>query len=98
MAWFSATVSVCLSVGLSPPKSLDQSKNVTVRTFHIWPGSVHEHRGPWRHVAEPDQAGRSVATSIILFLFRFCKLDDHFIAEKLKTNTPETRQLECVFP
>ena len=26
-----------------PPKPLDQSKNVTVRTFHIWPGSVHEH-------------------------------------------------------
>merc|ERR1712020_801855 len=43
---------------LSPPKPLDQSKNVTVRTFHIWPKSVHEHiflgiggprgpRAPW---------------------------------------------------
>ena len=32
-----------LSVELSPPKPLDQSKNVTVRTFHTWPGSVHEH-------------------------------------------------------
>ena len=30
-------------VELSPPKPLDQSKNVTVRTFHIWPGSVHGH-------------------------------------------------------
>ena len=29
---------VCLSVSLSPPKPLDQSKNVTVRTFHIWSG------------------------------------------------------------
>ena len=28
---------------LSPPKPLDQSKNVTVRTFHIWPGIVLEH-------------------------------------------------------
>ena len=28
---------------LSPPNLLDQSKNVTVRTFHIWPGIVHEH-------------------------------------------------------
>ena len=35
--------SVCLFVELSPPKPLDQSKNVTVRTFHIWPGIVHEH-------------------------------------------------------
>ena len=23
--------------------SLDQSKNVTVKTFHNWPGSVHEY-------------------------------------------------------
>ena len=28
---------------LYPPKPLDQSKNVTVRTIHIWPGIVHEH-------------------------------------------------------
>ena len=34
---------VCMFVSLSPPKPLDQSKNVTVRTFHTWPGSVHEH-------------------------------------------------------
>ena len=47
---------------LSPPKPLDQSKNVTVRTFHIWPGSVHEHiflvvggaRGPQCHVVRPE--------------------------------------------
>ena len=58
---------------LSPPKPLDQSKNVTVRTFHTWPGSVHEHiflalggaRGPRRHVAEPGEAGRSVVTSSV---------------------------------
>ena len=50
-----------MSVELSPPKILDQSKNVTVRTFHIRPGSVHEHiflalggaRGPGRYVAKP---------------------------------------------
>ena len=67
---------VCLFVSLSPPKPLDQSKNVTVRTFHTWPGSVHEHiflalggaRGPRRHVAEPGEAGRSVVTSFLLFL------------------------------
>ena len=34
---------LCVYVPLSPPKLLDQSKNVTVRTFHTWPGSVHEH-------------------------------------------------------
>ena len=34
---------VSVYVPLSPPKPLDQSKNVTVRTFHIWPGSVHGH-------------------------------------------------------
>ena len=28
---------------LSPPKTMDQSKNVTLMTFHIWPGIVHEH-------------------------------------------------------
>ena len=33
---------VAMCVSLSPTKPLDQSKNVTVRTFHIWPGSVHE--------------------------------------------------------
>ena len=57
---------------LSPLKPLDQSKNVTVRTFHTWPGSVHEHiflalggaSGPRRHVAEPGEAGRSIVTSI----------------------------------
>ena len=54
---------LAIYVPLSPPKLLDQSKNVTVRTFHIWPGSVHEHiflvlggaREPWhqgRHVAK----------------------------------------------
>ena len=58
---------------LSSPKPLDQSKNVTVRTFHIWSGIVHEHifwalggaRGPRRHVAKPGEAGRSVVTSIL---------------------------------
>ena len=58
---------------LSPPKPLDQSKNITVRTFHTWPGSVHEHiflalggaRGQRRHVAEPGEAGRSVVTSYV---------------------------------
>ena len=35
--------SLCLSVRLSPPKLLDQLRNVTVRTFHICPGIVHEH-------------------------------------------------------
>ena len=56
----------CEFVELSPPKPLDQSKNVIVRTFHTWPGSVHEHiflalgdaRGPRRHVllvrSEPE--------------------------------------------
>ena len=39
----SVTGCVCLSVSRSPPKPLDQSKNVTVRTFHIWSGIVHEH-------------------------------------------------------
>ena len=34
---------LCVWLELSPPKPLDQSKNVTVRTFHIWPGSVHGH-------------------------------------------------------
>ena len=34
---------MAMYVELSPPKLLDQSKNVTVRTFHIWPGIVHEH-------------------------------------------------------
>ena len=55
---------------LSPPKLLDQSKNVTVRAFHIWPGSVHEHiflplggaSGPRRHVVRPK--GPYVVTSI----------------------------------
>ena len=28
---------------LSPSKPLEQSKNVTVGTFHIYPGGVHEH-------------------------------------------------------
>ena len=61
---------------LSPPKPMDQSKNVTVKTFHIWPGSVHEHiflalggaRGPWHghYVSEPVEAGQSVATSYII--------------------------------
>ena len=44
---------------LSPPKLLDQSKNVTVSTFHIWPRIVHDHiflalggaRSPQRYVA-----------------------------------------------
>ena len=38
-------VCVCLAISgaISPPKLLDQSKNVTVRIFHICPGSVHEH-------------------------------------------------------
>ena len=53
---------VCLSVSLSLPKPLDQSKNITARTFHIWPGSVHEHiflaLGGAR---EPRHQGRHVA-------------------------------------
>ena len=69
--WLSIYLSIY--VPLSPPKPLDQSKNVTVRTFHTWPGSVHEHiflalggaRGPRRHVAEPGEAGRSVVTSFL---------------------------------
>ena len=58
---------------LSPPKPLDQSISVTVRAFHIWPGSVHEHiflaqggaKGPQlqgRHVVKhglKDHAKRS---------------------------------------
>ena len=36
---------------LSPPKMLDQSKNVTGRTFHICPGIVHEHIF-WPNVAK----------------------------------------------
>ena len=34
---------LCNYLELSPPKPLDQLKNVTVRTFHICPGIVHEH-------------------------------------------------------
>ena len=57
--------------GLFSITTLDQSKNVTVRTFHIWPGSVHEHiflalggaRVPWRHIADHSEAGRSIANS-----------------------------------
>ena len=45
---------VCLFVELSPPKPLDQSKNVTVRTFHTWPGSVHEHNF-WPKFAKKSQ-------------------------------------------
>ena len=52
---------------LSPPKPLDQSKNVTIRTFHTWPGSVHEHiflvlggaMSPRRHVAKHGPKGRA---------------------------------------
>ncbi len=55
----------CWLVGyleLSPPKPLDQSNNVTVRTFHSLPRIVHEHiflvlwgaRGPRRHVARAE--------------------------------------------
>ena len=45
---------------LSPPKPLGQSKNVTVRTFHIWPGIVREHifltlgGAKGRHVVRPE--------------------------------------------
>ena len=38
-------MSVCVSVTLSPPNPLDQSKNVTVRIFHIWPGSAQCSKG-----------------------------------------------------
>ena len=34
---------VAMYVSLPPPKLLDQSKNVPVRTFHSCPGIVHEH-------------------------------------------------------
>ena len=37
MCWLAVYLEV------SPPMPLYQSKNVTVRIFHIWPGSVHEH-------------------------------------------------------
>ena len=42
--WVSVTGYVCgyVFVSLSPPKPLDHSTNVTVGTFHIWRGSVHE--------------------------------------------------------
>ena len=67
------TMFVCLFVELSPPKPLDQSKNVTVRTFHIWPGIVHEYiflaldgaRSPRRHVERPE--GPYVVTSNTYF-------------------------------
>ena len=50
--------------GLTPPKSMDQSKNVTIRTFHIWPRIIHEHilltlggaRDTWRPVAVRGEA------------------------------------------
>ena len=38
--WISVTV---LCVSLSPPKLLEQSKNVTVRIFHIRPEDEHGH-------------------------------------------------------
>ena len=54
--------------------AISTPKNVTLRTFHTLPESVHEHiflalsgtGGPWRHVAEPGENMRSVATSIYL--------------------------------
>ena len=38
----SVTGSMALSVSLSHPKPLDQSKNVAIRNIHIWSGSIHE--------------------------------------------------------
>ena len=46
----------------SPPKLMDQSKNVTGWNFHIWPWIVREHiclmlggaEGPRRHVVRPE--------------------------------------------
>ena len=69
---------VCMFVSLSPPKPLDQSKNVTVRTFHTWPGSVHEHiflalggaRGPRRHVAKPGEAVTTILDPDIFLSMR----------------------------
>ena len=40
---FSTWISVTGWPELSPPKRLDQSKNVTVRTFQILSGVVYEH-------------------------------------------------------
>ena len=34
-------ISVTVFMEPFPPKPLDQSKNITVRTFHIWPGRGH---------------------------------------------------------
>ena len=39
LPWLSVTASILLS----PPTLLEQSKNGTVGTYHIWSGNVHEH-------------------------------------------------------
>ena len=65
---------------LYPPKLLDQSKNVTVRSYHKlakdqngpkkWPKSVKKCQKepkfgfPMCHVAKPDEAGQSVVTCV----------------------------------
>ena len=70
---------MCVCPELSTPKPLDQSKNVTVRSYHKlsrekngqknWPKSAKKRQKepkfdfPRCHVAEPGKAGRSVVTS-----------------------------------
>ena len=85
-----------MCVSLYPRKPLNQLKIFTVRTFHIWPGSVHEHRVELRmtkklpHLRQQKQSACCITWNILKTSHRLLKnLKSFFIFIKqvsFKTN------------